>query len=340
MPLVVLATSVVMLGVAAGAVISGAWVFGIYLALAALVPWTGRKALFVIGLSLAVGGLGWCAIELLPALGGIYLQTPFGGSAGLFAGAAIVLAARLFALSTEAAARFARPEWSAGITASVMDPIEAVAQALRSPGNIEIDRAVVALAAAPPSAIPSGEADRRAFWINVYNALSAHANRGRRSTRFFDIVEVFRTTYEIAGDRLSLDDIEHGLLRAGAVPPATPWTRSRDPRRRWSVPLDPRIHFALNCGAASCPPIRVYSGPSLDAELEIAKESFLTSESSFNDATRTLETSRILGWYKDDFGGEPAIRRLVAEALGLDPALAASARLHYKPYNWKAPDDA
>ncbi|HLM75611.1 MAG TPA: DUF547 domain-containing protein, partial [Polyangiaceae bacterium] len=240
MPLVVLATSVVMLGLAAGAVISGAWVFGIYLALAALVPWTGRKALFSIGLSLAVGGLGWCAIDLLSLLWGIYLQRPYGGSAGLFAGSAIVLAARVFALSTEAAARFARPEWSAGITAPVMDPIEAVAQALRSPGKAEIDRAVVALAAAPPSAIPSGEADRRAFWINIYNVLSAHANRDRRSTRLFNIVEVFRTTYEIAGERLSLDDIEHGLLRAGAVPPATPWTRLRD--SRWSVPLDPRIH--------------------------------------------------------------------------------------------------
>jgi hypothetical protein len=336
MPLVVLATSVVMLGLAMGAVISGAWAFGIYLALAALVPWTGREALFSIGLSLAVGGLGWCAIDLLPLLWGISLQRPYGGSAGLFAGSAIALAARVFALSTEAAARFAQPEWSVGITAPVMDPIEAVAQALRSPGKTEIDRAVVALAAAPPSAIPSGEADRRAFWINVYNVLSAHANRDRRSTRLFNIVEVFRTTYEIAGDRLSLDDIEHGLLRAGAAPPATPWTGLRD--SRWSVPLDPRIHFALNCGAASCPPIRVYSGPSLDAELEIAKESFLASESSFNGATRTLQTSRILGWYKNDFGGEPAIRRLVAEALGVDPALAASARLHYRTYNWKAPD--
>src|SRR6185436_18824857 len=119
-----------------------------------------------------------------------------------------------------------------------------------------IDAAVVALAAAPRTAIPEAEADRRALWINVYNALALHAGRGRLSNRLLDVLEIYRTRYAIAGVPLSLDEIEHGLLRGGAPHPALPWSRmSRaDPRRRLAVPLDPRIHFALNCGAISCPP--------------------------------------------------------------------------------------
>ncbi|GMI39841.1 hypothetical protein TeGR_g12793 [Tetraparma gracilis] len=50
---------------------------------------------------------------------------------------------------------------------------------------------------------------------------------------------------------LSLDDVEHGLLRSepGRFPPG-------DAREGLRVQLDKRVHFALNCGASSCPPVR------------------------------------------------------------------------------------
>ena len=49
----------------------------------------------------------------------------------------------------------------------------------------------------------------------------------------------------------------------------------------WQVvePLDPRIHFALVCGAKSCPPIRVYTPASLEAGLEAAAQAFCSSAS-------------------------------------------------------------
>jgi hypothetical protein len=70
--------------------------------------------------------------------------------------------------------------------------------------------------------------------------------------------------YNIGGAVYSLDDIEHGVLRANRGHPAAggrPQFGPEDPRRRGLVvqELDPRIHFALNCGARSCPPIRVYT---------------------------------------------------------------------------------
>lgn len=88
----------------------------------------------------------------------------------------------------------------------------------------------------------------------------------------------------MAGQPLSLDDIEHGLLRGDRASPNPLrwgfWSRrhflsATDPRRAWAVPLDPRIHFALNCGALSCPAVRFYEGASLGEELQAAAEAFL-----------------------------------------------------------------
>jgi len=70
-------------------------------------------------------------------------------------------------------------------------------------------------------------------------------------------------SYAIAGAVYSLNDIENGVLRSNrvsAVPLTRPPFGMEDPRLAIMLPqCDPRIHFALNCGANSCPPIAVYS---------------------------------------------------------------------------------
>ena len=75
--------------------------------------------------------------------------------------------------------------------------------------------------------------------------------------------------------------MEHGLLRRNRPHPATgvvPFTSDKDPRRAWMADqLDPRIHFALVCGAKSCPRIRVYHGATLDADLDAAARTFCTA---------------------------------------------------------------
>ena len=62
----------------------------------------------------------------------------------------------------------------------------------------------------------------------------------------------------IGGQTFSLNALEHGVLR-GNVPGPYTWSapfRSGDPRAGAVLPLDVRIHFALNCGATSCPAVR------------------------------------------------------------------------------------
>ena len=59
----------------------------------------------------------------------------------------------------------------------------------------------------------------------------------------------------------SLNDIENGVLRNNK-PSAAPWAKNPfeegDPKLAFCIDCDPRIHFALNCAANSCPPIAVY----------------------------------------------------------------------------------
>ena len=72
-------------------------------------------------------------------------------------------------------------------------------------------------------------------------------------------------SYKVAGVQMSLDDIEHGLLR---VRPGYFEGEDEELQRKLRMPsLDARIHMALNCGARSCPAIAVYSGEQLSSSL-------------------------------------------------------------------------
>jgi len=68
--------------------------------------------------------------------------------------------------------------------------------------------------------------------------------------------------------------------------------------------LDPRIHFALNCGAAGCPPFAVYSDEAerLESQLALATKGFLDGSISFNKEKKSINLSQLFKWYRSDFG--------------------------------------
>ena len=92
--------------------------------------------------------------------------------------------------------------------------------------------------------------------------------------RFFSSV-----SYVIGGLVYSLNDIENGILRSNRQSMGTLYRKpfkDEDPRLKVSLgQVDPRIHFALNCGAKSCPPITTFSGDQVQDQLKIATASFL-----------------------------------------------------------------
>lgn len=127
--------------------------------------------------------------------------------------------------------------------------------------------------------------ERKSFWINLYNSLVIHALVQGLLKSFpggtLSRLELYESaSYIVGGHLLSLNDIENGILRGNrpsATPLSSPPFAQDDPRRSLSLECDPRIHFALNCGAVSCPPIAVYScdAKELDEELTMATEGFL-----------------------------------------------------------------
>jgi len=186
-----------------------------------------------------------------------------------------------------------------------------------------------------------------AFWINVYNALVIHGvleNKIRESVR--EVPNFFaKVGYNIGGHDFSLDDIEHGLLRANrghpmrvALPQLAPW----DPRRGAIIkPMDRRIHFALNCGAASCPPIRFYTAENLDDELAMAASSFVYGGGVESQDNGPVLISKLFQWYARDFGLRKHAQLDVALSYIDDakhrqaPSAAAQDKgIAYKDYDW------
>jgi hypothetical protein len=178
--------------------------------------------------------------------------------------------------------------------------------------------------------------DRRlAFWLNVYNAsvqllLDAAPEQYEDRRRFFAAPVV-----AVAGHDLSLDDVEHGLLRRsrhslglGYLP-----RRADAFERAHRVDVrDPRVHFALNCGAESCPPILAYDHERLDDQLDLATAGYLEREADYDADAGVVRVPRLLLWYRGDFGGRAGILSMLREH-GVVPA-DASPRLRYHAYDW------
>ena len=193
------------------------------------------------------------------------------------------------------------------------------------------------------------EAEKTAFFVNLYNALVVHVTVAAGTPKaglvgFFDRLSYFdRHSYEVGGVTYTCDDIEHGCLRGNRPGAASlgallgnpklsrgPFAATDDPRRKNAiVHPDPRVHFALVCGAKSCPPIRLYDGDNLESQLAAAAAAFVESETrvAFGDARQggagdetetengnrtpsaVVTTSKIVGsWYKWDFGENDAAR--------------------------------
>jgi len=183
---------------------------------------------------------------------------------------------------------------------------------------------------------------RLAFWINAYNALVLHgivALGVRRSVarawNFFG-----RARYRIDGVVFSVDDIEHGVLRGNrrrVVPPLRPFGR-RDGRRAHALePPDPRIHFAITCGARSCPPVGVYRAVAIDTQLDLATRGFVNQEVTLEG--NRLVCPRLFKWYRHDFDAAGGVGAFLLHYLDDGPArqaLVSDARpcVVFHAYDW------
>lgn len=162
------------------------------------------------------------------------------------------------------------------------------------------DRAELGSYLAMLSAVPAAafaawpRAERQAFLINAYNAFTVELIL----TRYPDLASIrdlgglfgnpWKTRWvALLGRQVSLDDIEHGMLR-----------------RRGDYD-DPRIHFAVNCASIGCPALReqAFTAGALDAQLDEQAQRFMADRgrNRWSATGQRLELSKIFDWYAEDF---------------------------------------
>lgn len=178
--------------------------------------------------------------------------------------------------------------------------------------------------------------DQLAYWINAYNAFTLHAILAEypitsvwktRDGQFFQ-----RRTHIAGGQAVSLNDIEHEILRGKF--------------------REPRIHFAINCGSNGCPPMRpaAYEPSAIEDTLRQAATQFLGSEWNcrIDHASRRIFVSRIFKMYADDFAGEQGtthdyrlgVLRFIAAHTGIAVDAIAEYEVVYNVYDWGLNDVA
>lgn len=177
---------------------------------------------------------------------------------------------------------------------------------------------------------------KKAFFINLYNgftnyALKKNPDKYKSRNAFFKSKQ-----FVVAGNKLSLDNIEHGFLRKSSVK----WSLGKLNKifpskleKKFRVEkVDYRIHFSLNCGARSCPPISFYDPKTINEQLDQATRSYLTGDASFNKEKNELSLPILMSWFRGDFGNRKGILKICKE-LKIIPE-DANPKLKYNKYDW------
>ena len=171
-----------------------------------------------------------------------------------------------------------------------------------------------------------------AYWINLYNAavlkvVATHypvasicdINLGGTLVSTMIGGPWHAKLVQVAGVKLSLDDIENQILR--------------------KVFVDPRLHYAINCGSIGCPNLRpnAVTASTLEADLESAAHDFINSPRGVRLTDGKVVLSSIFKWYVRDFGGSE--RAMLGHIAGyaegnLGTAIGAGPKAIRYDYDW------
>ena len=171
-----------------------------------------------------------------------------------------------------------------------------------------------------------------AFLVNAYNAFTAE----KILTRYPDLKSIwdfgrffgnpFRDEFfTLVGARMSLDEIEHGILR-----------------KRYR---DARIHYAVNCASIGCPMLReeAYVAARLERQLDEQARRFLSDRSRNRVRSARLEVSKIFDWFREDFEPLDGYLARYASTLADNPAdqgkvTARALPISFVDYDWSLND--
>jgi hypothetical protein len=169
---------------------------------------------------------------------------------------------------------------------------------------------------------PAKGDDLAASAINAYNAFAVRwiiqnypAESIQALPHSFD-----RKAHSVGGQKVALDDIEHGTLR-----PLLGW----------------RTHAALVCCARSCPPLRrsAYTAAGLNGQIDAAYTTWLAREdlNQFQSEKKRVAISSIFKWFQEDFAAAGGVQKLLAQyAPSAHRAFLQQGdyKIEYLPYRW------
>lgn len=135
--------------------------------------------------------------------------------------------------------------------------------------------------------------EQGAYWINLYNAVTIELvveNYPVKSIRkinggLLSLGPWNDELVSVAGKALTLNDIEHRILRP--------------------IYRDPRIHYAVNCASLGCPNLagRAYTGANIAELLDAGAYAYINHPRGAAFDSGKLRVSTIYKWFKVDFGG-------------------------------------
>ena len=172
------------------------------------------------------------------------------------------------------------------------------------------------------------EDDKKAYWINVYNAIILKLMIDNPGNNILDISffkhTIFLKKYIIGGKKISPYKIEHKILR-----------------KKYK---DARIHFAINCASNSCPALgnRILTGDSLDYQLDKKTKNYINNPNNIiiNYKEKNIYVNKIFKWYKKDFLkdfnsiNEYIYYYLSKENLIINKNEFLSYKIKYEKYDW------
>ena len=186
------------------------------------------------------------------------------------------------------------------------------------------------LEAMTPSAM--GRDEQLAYYFNLYNAaiidvvldnypIDSIKEVGGGLLAFGPLSGPWKNeVVTVEGERLSFDDIEHGIVRA-----------------RFD---EPRVHYAFNCASIGCPDIRpaAWRADTLSADLDAAARAYVASDRGVRvDGRGRVTASSIYKWFQEDFGGdeEGVLEHVSAYATGAkQAALDEADGIRRYDYDW------
>ena len=137
--------------------------------------------------------------------------------------------------------------------------------------------------------------EQKAYWINLYNALTVKVVLDHYPVRTIRLINLSSRAFArgpwdtklltVEGEELSLNDIEHRILRP--------------------IWQDPRVHYAVNCASLGCPNLQpqAFTGRDVEMQLEKAAREFINHPRGVSFPRNRLQVSSIYFWFQEDFGG-------------------------------------